>query len=284
MQEDDERFVKKDVSDNNGPQGVGRILHRLNSVESGSAWAEFIDRYSPLIMKAVRQFEFEQERANDCFLHVCEKLCENGFRRLLQFNTEGLAQFDTWLGAVLFNLCVDWHRKEFGRAVMLPAIGALPAFDQAVYRLYFEQAMDREACRRTLEDEFPDLTAEQFAESIARVHRVLTPRQRWRIGARGRRHLRNAVRTVEVDAFPAGGAGPEAQASDEEQRRLLREAVSGLPADQRLLLRLRFEQGLTLGKIAEILGLGDPFRARRRIQAALDALSERLQPLGERRI
>lgn len=264
-------------------QGVDRILHRLNSVESGAAWAEFIDRFSPLIMQAVRQFEFEQERANDCFLHICEKLCENGFQRLLKFNTAGQARFDTWLGTVLFNLCVDWHRKEFGRAVMLPAIGALPAFDQAVYRLYFEQAMDREACRRTLQDEFPDLTAEQFAEAIARVHRVLTPRQRWRISARGRRHLRNAVRDVEVDTLPASVAEPEAQASREERHRLLRESVSGLSAEQRLLLHLRFEQGLTLGKIAEIMGVGDPFRARRRIQAALDTLAERLRPLGERR-
>ena len=276
--------MNKRAAEDNAEQGVDRILHRLNSLESGAAWAEFIDRFAPLIMKAVQQFEFEQERANDCFLHICEKLCENGFRRLLKFNTAGQARFDTWLGTVLFNLCVDWHRKEFGRAVMLPAIGALPAFDQSVYRLYFEQAMDREACRRTLEDEFPDLTAEQFAEAIARVHRVLTPRQRWRMGARNRRHLRNAARDVDVEALPDSRAEPEALASQEERHRLLREGLSGLSAEQRLLLQLRFEQGLTLGKVAEILGLGDPFRARRQIEAALDALAVRLQALGERRI
>ena len=211
---------------------IGRILRGLNSRESGAAWAEWIDLYSPLIMKTVRQFEFEQERANDCFLHVCEKLCENGFRRLQQFNTAGRAGFETWLGTVVFNLCVDWHRREFGRALLLPAISALPAFDQAVYSLYFDKGLDRESCRRTLQDEFPDLTREQLAESIARVHQVLTPRQRWRIGARNRVHLRKAARDVECDQLPANDRGPEARTADAERHRRLRDAVSAA-GDQR---------------------------------------------------
>lgn len=274
--------MSKRSADKQGIDAVDRMLHRLNSAESGAAWAEFVDGYSPLIMRAVRQFEYEHERANDCFLHVCEKLCEHRFRRLLKFNTAGRAGFDTWLGTVVFNLCVDWHRSEFGRALMLPAITALPAFDQSVYGLYFEQSLDREACRRTLQDEFPDLTREQLAEAIARIHRVLTPRQRWRLSARNRRHLRNAVRDVEIDDFPAELPEPEAQASRDERRRHLREAVADLPTGQQLLLQLRYEQGLPLRKVAELMDLGDPFRARRQIQAALDALEARLRALGER--
>ena len=55
-----------------------------------------------------------------------------------------------------------------------------------------------------------------------------------------------------------------------------------LPAQQRLLLLLRYEQGLTLRKIAELLNLGDPFRARREIEAALDALARTLQLAASR--
>jgi len=263
---------------------IDGILHRLNSSEAGAAWAEFIDQYSPLIMNTVRQFEFEQERANDCFLHICERLCANRFRRLLKFDTGGRAQFHTWLGAVVFNLCVDWHRKEFGRVVLLPAIAALPAFDQAVYRLYFEEALDREACRRTLQEEFPDLTRDQLADSIARVHRALTPRQRWRISARKHSHLRKAAQEVDVDRLPGGVGEPEADVSRDEQYRQLRHALSQLPSEKRLLLQLRYEQGLTLKKVAELLNLGDPFRARREIQSALDALDAALRPLGLREI
>ena len=112
--------MTEEYSDKN--LNIRDLLYRLNSVDSGAAWAEFIDHFAPLIMKAASQFEYEQSRSNDCFLYVCEKISDGGFRRLSRFNTRGRAGFRTWLGTVVFNLCVDWHRKEFGRVQMLPAI------------------------------------------------------------------------------------------------------------------------------------------------------------------
>lgn len=265
--------MAKRHADNGGDPGIEELLHRLNGNDAGVAWASFIDHYASLILRAVRQFEFEQDRIDDCFLFVCEKLCERGFRRLLKFDTTGPARFRTWLGSVVHNLCVDWHRKEYGRAVMLPAISALPLFDQAVYRLYFEQGVEREVCRRTLREEFPGLTQEQLGDSIARVQRLLTPRQRWRIAIsnRGRPPVIASGKSVRELADP--GAGPELLASQAELQDTVREAFARLSPDQRLLLQLRYEQGLTLKKIAELTNLGDPFRARRKIQAALDALA-----------
>lgn len=118
---------------NDSERFIEDILHRLNSSDAGPAWAEFLDHYSGLIMKTARQFEYRQGRGNECFLFVCEKLVDDGFRRLLKYNTSSPCMFRSWLGAVVFNLCVDWHRHEYGRATMLPAISALPAFDQTVY-------------------------------------------------------------------------------------------------------------------------------------------------------
>lgn len=257
-------------------QDTANLLHGLSSGDSGAAWAAFIDRYAPVIFRAVRQFEFEQERADDCFLYLCEKLCEQGFKRLLAFNTEGPASFPTWLGTVAYNLCVDWHRREYGRATLLPAISALPTFDQAVYRLYFEQAMDRHACRQALQTDFPDLNDKQLSDSIARVHRAMTPRQRWRIGLRTRGRAETTAVGSELRQLADGTAGPEHRASEEQLRHAVREAMDGLTERQRLLLLLRYEQGLTLKKIAELTGLPDPFRARREIQAALEELSAAL--------
>jgi len=271
--------MKKRPSENCDENGIEYVLHRLNSGDSGAAWAAFIERYSPLIMRVLRQFEFEQDRQDDCFLHVCEKLCENNFQRLLKFNTSGPARFSTWLGSVLYNLCVDWHRKEYGRAVMLPAINALPMFDQAVYRLYFERAMDRESCQRALREEFPGLTSGQLSDSISRVHGLLTPRQRWRIAMshHGRSPAFEADRDVHCLAHPE--EGPEARASREQHRRLVQDALATLAPTQRLMVQLRYEQGLTLKKVAELMGLADPFRARREIQAALDQLAAALPDL-----
>jgi len=89
---------------------------------------------------------------------------------------------------------------------------------------------------------------------------------------------------VDVDRLPGGAGEPEEDASRDEQYRQLRHAVSQLPPEKRLLLQLRYEQGLTLKKVADLLNLGDPFRARREIQSALDALDAALRSLGLREI
>ena len=90
---------------------ISGLLYRLNSADAGSAWAEFIDRFAPLLMSVVCQFEYGQERSNECFLYVCEELCDQQFHRLKKFKSAGKASFDTWLGTVAINLCIDWHRK-----------------------------------------------------------------------------------------------------------------------------------------------------------------------------
>jgi RNA polymerase sigma factor (sigma-70 family) len=230
-------------------------------------------------MNTANQFEYEQDRINDCFLFVCEKLNDDGFRRLLNFNTRGTANFRTWLGTVVFNLCVDWHRKEFGRATLLPVISALPAFDQSVYHLVIEQGMNREASYQTLRADFPDLSRELVAISLSRIHALLTPRQRWQISVRnrGRKQARGGPVEGRVEHLTDPGSGPETQAQTQQELEALQNAISCLPANQRLLLKLRFQEGLSLKKIAQMKHLGDTNRAWRHIQAAINALFDHIQ-------
>lgn len=264
------------------PEEIKALLHRLNGSDPGAAWAEFIDDHSPLILKVVYQFEYEQDRNEECFLYVCEKLCDDGFRRLLQFNTRGKASFRTWLGSVVFNLCVDWHRHEFGRATLLPAISALPEFDQSVYRICYQQGMNRQSSLHCLQEDFPDLNAKQLSDSIARIHRVLTPRQRWKLAAMKVRRQRGQGVQPDPNDLPDTANNPETQACDDEAIRLLRAALEQLPRDQRLAVDLRYIQGMTLRQVAELLGLGDPYRARRLIQAALDQLAKEIPGIANK--
>ena len=259
-------------------QSVVDLLHRLSSADAGPAWAQFLDAYSALIMKTASQFEYGRGRNTDCYLYVCEQLNDDGFRRLLKFNTKGKANFRTWLGAVVFNLCVDWHRREFGRVTLLPAISALPAFDRAVYRLVIEQNMSKEAAFQTLRADFPDLTRDLIARSVVRVYSLLTPQQRWRISARNRRRqlARGDSLNARLDYLPDSAAGPEAQTQTQQELETLQKAIACLPARQRLLLRLRFQEGVSLGTIAELTKLGDTNRAWRHLQAALKALFQQL--------
>jgi RNA polymerase sigma factor (sigma-70 family) len=254
------------------------ILHRLSSADAGPAWVKFLDLYSALIMKTVRQFEYRQDRSSECFLYVYEQLNDDGFRRLLKFNTAGKVKFRTWLGTVVFNLCVDWHRREFGRVALLPAISALPAFDRAVYRLVIEQGMDKETSFQTLRADFPDLTRELIESAVQRVYTLLTPHQRWQVTVRNSRKQMawGSSFQGQIEHLPDPGSGPEEQAQKQQDLDTLQDAMAHLPANQRLLLRLRFQEGLSLKKIAELTQLGDTNRAWRHVQAALKALFQHI--------
>ena len=65
----------------------------------------------------------------------------------------------------------------------------------------------------------------------------------------------------------------EATAADQEAAQRLTLALGELDPRDRLLLAYRFEQDLTFDQIARLMDLGDAFRARRHVQAALDRLS-----------
>jgi RNA polymerase sigma factor (sigma-70 family) len=252
------------------------LLHRLSSVDAGPAWVEFLDRYSQLIMNAAGKFEYEQDRINECFIFVCGKLIDDGFCRLLCFNTRGKANFSTWLGTVVFNLCVDWHRKEFGRVTLLPAISALPTFDQSVYRLVIDRGLTKEACFQTLRTNFPDLTRELVSRALVRIYSLLTPRQRWQISVRNQRSRQNMLQG-QIECLPDPSFGPDVEAQWAQEHEVLRDALTRLPARQSLLLRLRFQEGLSLKKIAQLQQLGDTNRAWRHIQAAIAALFDHVK-------
>jgi RNA polymerase sigma factor (sigma-70 family) len=255
------------------------LLGQLKTPNAWTAWTEILNRYAPLIMKTASQFEYQQDRKNDCFLFVSEKLSEAGFKRLLKFNPRRNASFRTWLITVIFNLCIDWHRKEFGRAYLLPAISALPGFDQLVFRYSFEQGMSSLDCLQALSTEFPDVTRQQLSRAIIRVHGVLTPRQRWQIGVRHRRKRRSSELShdstnQDVDHLPTPTENPAIMAQKQQELDALKAALANLSTRQQLLLHLRFQTGLTLDQIAQFVGFGDSARAWRHIEKALKALSD----------
>ena len=266
-----------------GPKdnNVDHLLHQLNSGDAGAAWAAFIDAYAGLMMQTVIQFEYEQDRSNECFLYVCEKFYEEQFRRLLTFSTVGRSSFSSWLTTVVFNLCIDWHRKEFGRARMLPAIAALPVFDQRVYQYCYEEQMSADECYEMLKSEIPGLLRKQVPDALGRIHALLTPRQRWQLSVRrrGRNRSRTQLSHDSLDRIPDPAPAPELLARSQEEAEALQRAMSRLTVAQRVLLHLRFHEGLTYERIARMEQLGDAHRARRKVQSALGALRIEFQTL-----
>jgi RNA polymerase sigma factor (sigma-70 family) len=257
---------------------VGKLLDELASRRPDAAWANFLEHFSTLLMQVIRQFEDDAERAGECYLFVCERLSDNQFRRLLSFRRNGPAQFPTWLRTVTANVCIDWCRKRHGRVRPPARIADLPLLEQEVFRLIYVRGSTRNECLRALERKFPGLTAQKISEINTRLFSKLSPRQRWKASSRAHGAISLDEATSDDPdelrlqlADPA--MGPELLASQDQTRASLERALSHLPPKQRLLLRLRYQQDLTLNEVARLMGLADPYKANREIQAALTDLA-----------
>jgi len=260
-------------------EAVTELLERLSSAKGDAAWNEFLSRYSSVIAHVIRRCRVDGDRVDDCFLEVCEALSRDSFRRLRKFQPDGRASFKTWLMAVVANLCIDWNRREQGRIRSFRSVAHLPELERQVYRCIFERRMSRTQCFHALLPRYPGLTEIGVAEINARLFQLLTPRQRWQLTVRTPSLMPVSYPVSPEDDDPAWqlaqpGPGPDELADESQQQRRLHQALATLPAEQRLLLRLRFEQNLSLAEVARLTGQPDPFRVNRRIRAALDALAD----------
>ena len=260
-------------------EGVKELLERLSLGRVDSAWSEFLARYSPLILHVIRRHDAGDGPHTECFNHVCAALSDNKFRRLRSFRPDGPACFKTWLMAVVSNLCVDWHRQQQGRIRPTPCVLHLPELDQQVYQCIYVRRMSRAQCLQELMPRFPELTDATVSEINARLFALLTPQQRWQLSVRTRvLQNGNCRSSTEVDDLTERvmepGPGPDDLTAGLQEQRQLRDALARLPAEQRLLLRLRYDQNLTLAEVARLTNQPDPFRANRQIQSALKALAE----------
>ena len=258
---------------------VAALLKDLDSSNSEEAWAQFLSDYAAHIYQVIRHFESDSDNAADCFQFVCEQLIENRSRRLRKFKGEGAATFVTWLRAVVRNLCIDWHRKQFGRQRQFRAIARLPVFDQEVFRMIYERAIPPDECLAMLAPEFPNTTTARIDASRARIENLLTTNQRWLLTKRI--HAGNGNELTSLDQpesflsdLTDSQPDPETAAITNERTRKLRRALAQLSPNDRLLIRLRFEEGLTLDKAAELLGLGNAQRADRQVKSILERLTK----------
>lgn len=78
------------------------------------------------------------------------------------------------------------------------------------------------------------------------------------------------------------GLDPEQVVRLRERNGALGKALAALPPEDRLLLRLRFDDALSARRVAEIVGLPSPFHVYRRVDALLKRLRGDLESRGVR--
>lgn len=257
---------------------LASLVSAATSGDRQSAWSEFLDRYSGLIYHVVLTFDRDPDRSGNCYLFVCQQLAANDFRRLRKFKLAGAASFSTWLCAVARNLCLDWHRKEHGRYRVFGSIAQKSAADQILFELVFRQGLSLEEAREELGRRRMNLSFAEVEERISELRRCVSSRQLWLLGSG------NAV----VDSIDGGEQGnyvaePADPAPDPEALAVLREthaqvsaALACLNESDRLLIRLRYQEGLTLQQVARLVGLKDAQTADRRLRDIVEHLRQLL--------
>lgn len=254
---------------------VQLLLAQLRSPSSDEVFARFLALFSSSIQQLARQYTNDHNRLNDCYLFVTEKLSANNFHRLVSYKPEGSASFRSWFNVIIANLCIDWHRQQRGRPRFFKSILNLSRFDQSVFKYRFQQRLGMDACFETLRCRFPECDRLQLAGAVARISLSLTPAQMKSLYAQQSRtvSLDEHQDTSSANELPNPGPCPETTTIFGQDQERLQQALAMLSPHHRLLIKLRYQQDLSLKEVARLTRLGDPFRARRHIQAALDQLS-----------
>ncbi len=266
--------------------GVSGEIAETGTRDPDDLWRAFLVEHSPLILQVVCLFERDPDQVQDCFLFVCEHLRRGDMRRIRRFRAEGTASFATWLRAVVRRLCLDWRRHRDGRFRLPRAVARLPDLEQSVFRCLHLRRLTENETLHTLKPLWPALTREQLSEAASRVGVALSGRKTWLF-------LVHRPRLQSLSSHPSGEdpagkeaalvdpkADPEREAAAHESLAALREALGRLPARDRLLVRLRYEQELSLEEVARLTGLSGASQAEREIRRALETLRQGVEARG----
>lgn len=163
------------------------------------------------------------------------------------------------------------------------------AYDDALDRYaYMLEKLREHDCRRLRAYQPGEARFTTWLVVVAR--RLCTDFERERFGrfrdasesleASNRRALADLSRAAALrDDVLAGSDDPSSDVDRAERDRLLGDAVNGLPAEDRLIVRLRYHDGASVREVQEAVGLLTVFHVYRR----LHAIHARLRDVLERR-
>ena len=101
--------------------------------------------------------------------------------RLSRFRPDGPASLSTWLRAVVRDLCLDWHRQEFGRHRVFESVARLPALDQEIFklliRLRFERDLTLEEIARVFGLDNAQTADRRIKEAVERLREGMSQRE-----------------------------------------------------------------------------------------------------------
>jgi RNA polymerase sigma factor for flagellar operon FliA len=230
-------------------------------------------RYQPLIdaitAAIARRHHLSAEDAADFASLVRVKLLEHDSAILRKF--AGRSSPRTFLTTVIQRIFLDDRNSRWGK--WRPSAEARRAGPVA---LLLERLVARDG-----------LTFDEACSTLQITHGVTASRAELetlfaRLPARTKRRLVPDDDIAETLSAPEPGPAPRFDAEDQRRQdleRTLRAAIAAVPSEDRLVLRLRFDQGQTVASIARITGIEQRLLYRR-LEHLLAELRSALESAG----
>lgn len=260
-------------------------LALAREVASGSrdAWEQFVHRYSGLIFSVIRRYLFkeDEDELRNVYVRVLEDLYT---RRLAEYDAS--SSLSTWIVTITRSRSLDFLRNRYGRRSAPRWLEGLGPQEQRVYALHYIEGLSVPEVVRRLEGEGRSISDAAVMDSLHEIGNHMTKSLRKRLALD--LQARNGVSPLEslheelkrAQELASEHNNPEYTfflQEQEENLRKLRTYIDRLEPEEREILHLYFDQGLTARETAARMDMSGP----RRAYTVLNRVVRRLRSMFE---
>jgi RNA polymerase sigma factor (sigma-70 family) len=249
---------------------------------STAAWHQFLETYSGLIMHVVRRHlpAEDEDEIRTVFVDTLSALYNGGLERFA-----GRVSLASWLNLVSRRKSLDYIRATYGRRRNPKHYNRLNEFEQQVFQLFYVERLPLEIVVHSLDWAGHSVNIEKLISSVVRVEEVLG---RACLKSLDDRHLakKNGHRSAEFQRYVvqsrveydwrAAAQIPDRVLMEKEASRLIArigKILSQLSGEERRVIELHFQEGMSASKIAQKLNLEN----ERRVYTVIERVVRRMK-------
>jgi RNA polymerase sigma factor (sigma-70 family) len=271
---------KETPAGGHSPEAVSdERLRLLIAEDPESAWRAFIDAYTPTLLALIERAGIvDRDEAMEIYARACERLAANDYAALRR-RDPSIGSLTGWLVVVVRRAAIDWIRSRAGRRRMFRAIGEMDRFHQRLFELfYWDGRRPAEAAELLSMEMKQDITLTSVFDALERIDSALSARHRSELLSMVARSRAPISLEGDDDAPlvdpPAETLDPEALLRARERDERITAALAMLPAEDAVIVSLKFVEGLTRPQIQRFLQL--PELTEHRVRAIVAALRAQL--------
>jgi DNA-directed RNA polymerase specialized sigma24 family protein len=254
-------------------------LRLLLAEDPEKGWRAFIDAYTPTLLAQIgRAGIVDRDEAMEIYVRACERLAADHCAALRR-RDPSLGSLTGWLAVIVRRAAVDWVRSRAGRRRLFACVRELDRFHQRLFELfYWDECRPTEAAERLRVELKADVPLDRVFDALERIDGVLSSRHRSELlsmlaRSRSAQPIEGDEDTPAVD-LAVDSPDPEALLRARQRDQQLARALAALPAEDAVIVGLKFVEGLTRPQIQRFLRL--PELTEHRVRTIVSTLRAHL--------